>query len=333
MQRRSHGRADTPPVPEGGGAFSAATRAWFDGAFAGATAAQAGAWDAIATGQDVLVVAPTGSGKTLAAFLWSLDRLASTPPPVDRALRCRVLYISPLKALAVDVERNLRAPLTGHRAGGPAAGRRGAADHRRRAHRRHPGGRAPPARPHSPGRPHHDARVALPDPHLVRPRGPARCGDGHRRRGARGRRHQAGSPPGAHPGAPRRPPRATGPADRPVGDRPPGGRGRALPRRIGRPGPGGPAALRQADRAQRRRPGRGPRRAAGASWRRGGLPGTPRCGRMSRSASPTWSWRTGRPSCSPTPGGWPSGSAPGSTRSPGSAPRARRARSQGHRHR
>ncbi len=95
--------------------FSPATRAWFTGAFAGPTAAQEGAWDAISQGLDTLVVAPTGSGKTLSAFLWSLDRLASTPPPEDPRHRCRVLYVSPLKALAVDVERNLRAPLTGIR--------------------------------------------------------------------------------------------------------------------------------------------------------------------------------------------------------------------------
>src|SRR3954449_1071684 len=95
--------------------FSPATRAWFEGAFAAPTAAQEGAWDAISSGRDTLVVAPTGSGKTLSAFLWSLDRLASSPPPEDPRHRCRVLYVSPLKALAVDVERNLRAPLTGIR--------------------------------------------------------------------------------------------------------------------------------------------------------------------------------------------------------------------------
>ena len=61
------------------------------------------------------MVAPTGSGKTLAAFLWSLDRLAREPPPAEARQRCRVLYVSPLKALAVDVERNLRAPLAGIR--------------------------------------------------------------------------------------------------------------------------------------------------------------------------------------------------------------------------
>ena len=95
--------------------FSAATRAWFEGAFAEPTRAQSGAWRAIGKGEDTLVVAPTGSGKTLAAFLWAIDRLAALPPPQDPKLRCRVLYVSPLKALAVDIERNLRAPLTGIR--------------------------------------------------------------------------------------------------------------------------------------------------------------------------------------------------------------------------
>ncbi|GAA1259657.1 ATP-dependent helicase [Kitasatospora nipponensis] len=95
--------------------FAPATRAWFEAAFDRPTTAQAGAWAAIRQQADVLVVAPTGSGKTLAAFLSALDHLSSTPPPADPRRRCRVLYISPLKALAVDVERNLRAPLTGLR--------------------------------------------------------------------------------------------------------------------------------------------------------------------------------------------------------------------------
>ena len=94
-------------------AFSAATRAWFAGAFAEPTRAQLGAWEAIDRGDDTLVVAPTGSGKTLAAFLHAIDRLLRSPIPTDRQSRCRVLYISPLKALAVDVDRNLRSPLVG----------------------------------------------------------------------------------------------------------------------------------------------------------------------------------------------------------------------------
>jgi ATP-dependent Lhr-like helicase len=94
--------------------FSEATRTWFAAAFAEPTPAQVGAWDAIAAGRHALVVAPTGSGKTLSAFLWSIDQLATQAVP-EKKKRCRVLYVSPLKALAVDVERNLRAPLVGIR--------------------------------------------------------------------------------------------------------------------------------------------------------------------------------------------------------------------------
>ncbi|HEY7260594.1 MAG TPA: DEAD/DEAH box helicase [Trebonia sp.] len=109
--------AQQPPVSSADALdrFSPATRAWFEGAFAVPTQAQAQAWRAIGKGDDTLVIAPTGSGKTLAAFLWAIDRLAATPPPADRKRRCRVLYVSPLKALAVDIERNLRSPLTGIR--------------------------------------------------------------------------------------------------------------------------------------------------------------------------------------------------------------------------
>ena len=95
------------------GGFSEPTASWFRGAFAEPTAAQTQAWEAISKKQNALVIAPTGSGKTLAAFLWAIDKLANEPVPADAAKRCRVLYISPLKALAVDIERNLRSPLAG----------------------------------------------------------------------------------------------------------------------------------------------------------------------------------------------------------------------------
>ena len=99
------------------GLFSPATATWFREVFARPTDAQVGAWRAISSGENALVIAPTGSGKTLAAFLWALDDLTRAPltpstQPNPKG-RCRVLYVSPLKALAVDVERNLRAPLAG----------------------------------------------------------------------------------------------------------------------------------------------------------------------------------------------------------------------------
>ncbi|KAA6436336.1 DEAD/DEAH box helicase [Agrococcus sediminis] len=104
--------------------FSPATRAWFTGAFAAPTPAQQEAWTSIARGDHTLVVAPTGSGKTLAAFLWSIDRLhrEDAEPHAEREPGVRVLYVSPLKALAVDVDRNLRAPLAGIAAQGRADG-------------------------------------------------------------------------------------------------------------------------------------------------------------------------------------------------------------------
>ena len=91
--------------------FSEVTRRWFAGAFEAPTPAQEQGWAAISSGLHTLICAPTGSGKTLAAFLWSLDRLLTGPPPSGG--RLRTLYVSPLKALTYDVERNLRGPLAG----------------------------------------------------------------------------------------------------------------------------------------------------------------------------------------------------------------------------
>jgi ATP-dependent Lhr-like helicase len=93
--------------------FSPAVRAWFETSFPEATPPQAKGWPTIAEGHHSLILAPTGSGKTLAAFLWAIDRLVSRPAPAERTHRTRLVYVSPLRALAVDVEKNLRSPLQG----------------------------------------------------------------------------------------------------------------------------------------------------------------------------------------------------------------------------
>jgi ATP-dependent Lhr-like helicase len=92
--------------------FHAPARAWFEAVFDAPTRPQQLGWPAVARGESTLVLAPTGTGKTLAAFLWAINRLMFEPVP-DKKDRCRIVYVSPIKALAVDVERNLRAPLVG----------------------------------------------------------------------------------------------------------------------------------------------------------------------------------------------------------------------------
>jgi len=103
--------------------FKSSVREWFESSFGAPTSAQAKGWPSIVAGKSTLLLAPTGSGKTLAAFLTALNQLMFAPEPPKKE-RCKVLYISPLKALAVDVERNLRAPLAGIAA---VAARRGEA--------------------------------------------------------------------------------------------------------------------------------------------------------------------------------------------------------------
>ncbi|MGC1463001.1 MAG: DEAD/DEAH box helicase, partial [Terracidiphilus sp.] len=93
--------------------FHPVTAEWFHAVFDTPTAPQRMGWPVIARGENALILAPTGTGKTLAAFLWCLDRLMLHAPPGGPQKGCRIVYVSPLKALAVDVERNLRSPLAG----------------------------------------------------------------------------------------------------------------------------------------------------------------------------------------------------------------------------
>ena len=106
MATRGNQTAESPLAP-----FSEPVRRWFSDSFAAPTPAQAEGWPAISSGENTLICAPTGSGKTLAAFLWGIDRLAREPERLGSGVK--LVYVSPLKALSYDVERNLRAPLQG----------------------------------------------------------------------------------------------------------------------------------------------------------------------------------------------------------------------------
>ena len=103
---RSKAPAESDPLAP----FSPEVRRWFESSFEGPTPAQVGGWQAISTGANALICAPTGSGKTLAAFLWGIDKLSRAPA---RGEGVKIVYVSPLKALSYDIERNLRAPLRG----------------------------------------------------------------------------------------------------------------------------------------------------------------------------------------------------------------------------
>ena len=213
----------TTPAPHPALApFTPQVREWFTRAFAEPTPAQVQAWPAISAGAHALVSAPTGSGKTLAAFLWALDRFVAEPPPTDpRERKLRLVYISPLKALGYDVERNLRAPLRGIGADVRVGVRTGDTPQRERAAMlRHPP----------------DVLITTPESLYLMLTSQARTlfaatRMGHRRRDPRGGADQARRPPRGDPGAAGRgggPRRA---ADRPVGDAAAPRRGGALPRR------------------------------------------------------------------------------------------------------
>src|SRR4029077_1349533 len=116
--------------------FSAPVRRWFEASFEGPTPAQTGGWEAISGGANALICAPTGSGKTLASFLWGIDKLARSP---ELGTGVRLVYVSPLKALSYDIERNLRAPLKGIGADISVGLRTGdTSQSERRTMRRHP---------------------------------------------------------------------------------------------------------------------------------------------------------------------------------------------------
>ena len=310
--------------------FSAPTRAWFTGAFVQPTAAQEGAWDAVTGGEHALVVAPTGSGKTLAAFLWSLDRLAAAPPADERS-RCRVLYVSPLKALAVDVERNLRAPLAGI---GQACARLGLprpdirvgirsgdtpADERRALARRPP-----------------DILITTPESLFLLLTSSARealrgvetviVDEVHAVAGTQARRA-----PGGLARPPRRAARAARPADRAVGHRAAGRGGGHLPRRRP-PGARGRPRGAQGVGPLRRRPGRGHERAgrsrpaSSPARRPAGRAADVDLARGRGAGARPGRRRTAARSSSPTRAASPNGSPAGSTSWPTSGRPARRYR-------
>ena len=180
--------------------FHPAVAEWFRASFDAPTPPQNKGWPAIAAGDSTLILAPTGSGKTLSAFLWCINRLMFEPL-TDTKRRCRVVYISPLKALAVDIERNLRAPLAGiaNRAAarGDALPRAGDFDQNRRYAR----GRTRAVHARTRRRPDHDTRIVLPPAHLQCARRPPLSRHGHRRRNPRARANQARRSPRVVSGA------------------------------------------------------------------------------------------------------------------------------------
>ena len=211
--------------------FTPSWRAGSRRSFSAPTAPQAQGWPAIARGDSTLLLAPTGSGKTLTGFLWCINRLMFEPPP-DETERCRVLYISPLKALAVDVERNLRAPLAGI---SRLAREEGVAHHLPQVAIRT--GDTPAAErarfTRHPGRhPDHHAGVAVPaaDVECARRAAP-RSTRSSSTRSTRWWRPSAARTSRCRSSGSRRIARVPDPAHRPLGDAAPARRGRALPGR------------------------------------------------------------------------------------------------------
>src|SRR5262245_42174777 len=177
--------------------FLPPVREWFRRTLGEPTPPQQQGWPVIAAGQNALILSPTGSGKTLAAFLACLDQLWRQPE-IGRGVR--VLYVSPLKALNNDIQRNLQEPLEGVVATARAMGFPLPVI---RSHRRHDHlGETAPA-PSSATRPDHDAGVAASPSDIARSGNADRCDALHRRRDSRGLRQQARRLPGSVAGASR----------------------------------------------------------------------------------------------------------------------------------
>ncbi len=305
--------------------FSPAVREWFATSFPEPTPAQVQGWPPITEGRHTLICAPTGSGKTLTAFLSSIDRLVTSPPP-EKARRTRVLYLSPLRGPRLRRREEPPCPAGRHRAGGRAPR---AAVHRagrRRPHRRHQRQGPAGAHPSPTGPPDHDAGEPLPDADVVGPGDAGRRRGGDRGRDPRPRADQAGRPPRALAGAAGGDHEPASPADRPVGHAAAAGGGGALPRWVV-----GARASRARWRswtpasASRSRSRWSSRSRTWATWARrrwrcaAARPARPwrRCarasGRASTRGSSSWSWPTAPRSSSATPAAWPSGWPPAST--------------------
>ena len=160
--------------------FHPVTAAWFRAVFEKPTAPQRLGWPAIAGGESTLILAPTGTGKTLTAFLWCLNRLMLHRAE-DETEGCRVIYISPLKALAVDVERNLRSPLAGIANMARQAGVRLPSAGDQYPHRRHIAKGSKPLPPSSSGDSDHHSGVFVSVAYLGCLGQLAPCGHGHHR--------------------------------------------------------------------------------------------------------------------------------------------------------
>ena len=162
-----HGGVTDPEILD---SFAPATKAWFQSAFPAPTAAQEGAWRAIASGENALVVAPTGSGKTLAAFLWSLDRLASTETPSEEGAAADPLRVT---SEGAGGRRRAQPPVAARRdqGGGTAPGASLPGCRRRGPDGRHTAGRETTVRIDAARHPDHDARIAVPAAHVGSARG------------------------------------------------------------------------------------------------------------------------------------------------------------------